>query len=84
MGLETVLWGLLTGGVTGAVWVGILALQRHEKMLARQRRLTEELQQRLDALEQVEPRLMEAEERLDFTERSLAQEAVRRPVPPAP
>ena len=71
------LWALLSGGVTGAVWVGILAWSRHEKILQRQRRLTEDLERRLEALEQVEPRLLEAEERLDFTERRLVQERER-------
>jgi hypothetical protein len=83
MGPESIVWALLTGGVTGAAWIGILALQRHERMLQRQRLLTEELQQRLEALEQVEGRLLEAEERLDYTERNLVQDAERRQARPA-
>ncbi|HEX5818340.1 MAG TPA: hypothetical protein VFY20_05665 [Gemmatimonadales bacterium] len=83
MGPEIIIWALLTGGVTGAVWIGILALHRHERMLERQRQLTEHLQQRLDALEQVEGRLLEAEERLDYTERNLVQDARHRRVRPA-
>jgi len=78
MGPQVVIWALLTGGITGATWIGILALQRHERMLARQRQLTDELQQRLEALERVDGRLLDAEERLDYAERKLAQDAVRR------
>jgi Tfp pilus assembly protein PilO len=78
---QVLIWALLTGGITGATWIGILALQRHEKMLERQRKLTDELQQRLAALEQVEGRLLEAEERLDFTERSLVRDAARQRLP---
>ena len=77
MTLQVLLWALLTGGVTGATWVGILAMQRHERMLRRQRQLTDELLQRVAALEGVEPRLLEAEERLDFTERRLVEERER-------
>jgi uncharacterized membrane-anchored protein YhcB (DUF1043 family) len=80
---QVFIWALLTGGVTGGVWIGILALERHERMLKRQRQLTEHLQQRLEALEQVEGRLLEAEERLDYTERNLVQDAQRRRARPA-
>ena len=83
MGPEIILWALLTGGITGGVWIGILALNRHERMLDRQRQLTDRLQQRLEALEQVEGRLLEAEERLDYTERNLVQDAERRRARPA-
>ena len=76
--MNVLIWALLTGGVTGAAWVGILAMMRHERMLKRQRQLTEELQQRVSALEQVEHRLLEAEERLDYSERLLVQERDRR------
>ena len=76
------IWALLTGFITGGVWIGILAMQRHERMLERQRLLTEDLQRRLEALENVDGRLAEAEERLDFTERRLVHDTAHRPVRP--
>ena len=77
-----ILWALSTAGITGAVWAGILAWQLHRRLLARQTELTDQLQQRLDALEAVSHRLAEAEERLDFAERRLAQGAPARREPP--
>ena len=82
MGPEIIVWALLTGGITGGVWIGILALHRHERMRDRQQQLADDLQQRLEALEQVEGRLLEAEERLDYTERNLIQDAERRRAKP--
>jgi predicted nuclease with TOPRIM domain len=50
-------------------------------MLDEQLLLTERLRQRLDAVEDVQGRLAEVEERLDFAERRLLQEpGVRRTV----
>jgi len=79
--VNELLWALLTAGVTGGVWVGIVLTSRHRRMLDEQLLLTERLRQRLDAVEDVQGRLAEVEERLDFAERRLLQEpGVRRTV----
>jgi hypothetical protein len=80
--VNELLWALLTAGITGGIWVGIVLTSRHRRMLAEQQELTERLQQRLDAVEDVQGRLAEVEERLDFTERRLLQEPdARRTLP---
>lgn len=80
--VNEILWALLTAGITGGVWVGIVLTSRHRRMLAEQQQLTERLRQRLDAVEDVQGRLAEVEERLDFTERRLLQEpGARRTLP---
>jgi uncharacterized membrane-anchored protein YhcB (DUF1043 family) len=72
--VNEILWALSTAAITGGVWVGIVLTSRHRRMLAEQQQLTERLQQRLDAVEDVQGRLAEVEERLDFAERRLLQE----------
>ena len=80
--VNEILWALLTTGVTAGVWVGIVLTGRHRRMLAEQQQITERLQRRLDAVEDVQGRLAEVEERLDFAERRLLQEpGVRRSLP---
>lgn len=69
-----ILWALLTAGITGGVWVGIVLTSRHRRMLTEQQQLTASLQRRLEAVENVQGRLAEVEERLDFAERRLLQE----------
>jgi hypothetical protein len=81
--LETIVWALLTGGVTGGVWVGIVLTSRRRRAAAERAALLDEVQQRVDELAYVDRRLAEAEERLDFTERLLAdrRDAARRVEP---
>jgi uncharacterized membrane-anchored protein YhcB (DUF1043 family) len=80
--VNEILWALLTAGITGGVWVGIVLTSRHRRMLTEQQQLTESLQRRLEAVEDVQGRLAEVEERLDFAERRLLQEpGVRRAQP---
>jgi predicted nuclease with TOPRIM domain len=78
--VNEILWALLTAGITGGVWAGIVFTSRHRRVLAEQQRITERLQQRLDAVEDVQGRLAEVEERLDFAERRLVQESSARRV----
>ena len=66
------LWALVTGGVTGAVWVAIVMFQRQAR-IDRGRRDLDEMDARIDELEGAEQRVAELEERLDFAERLLAQ-----------
>ena len=79
----TVAWALLSGAITGGVWVGIVLLQRIRMISERQPAELEDMRRRLDELEGVDRRLAEVEERLEFTERLLARqnEAGRLPPP---
>jgi hypothetical protein len=79
-----ILWALLTGALTGGVWVGILLMQRIRRITERQPAELEDMRRRLDELDGVERRLAEVEERLEFTERLLAKrEELRLPPPGA-
>jgi uncharacterized coiled-coil protein SlyX len=69
---HVVLWALLSGGITGAVWVAIVMFQR-QKRIDHGRRDLDALDARLDDLDNAEARVAELEERLDFAERLLAQ-----------
>jgi hypothetical protein len=66
-----VLWALAIGVITGGVWVGIV-LQRRQ--WEQQPLLHQELRNRLDGLQDLERRLADVEERLQFPERMLAKE----------
>jgi hypothetical protein len=66
-----VLWALANGVITGGVWVGIV-LQRRQ--WEQQPLLHQELRNRLDGLQDLERRLADVEERLQFPERMLAKE----------
>jgi len=80
--VNELLWALTTAGITGGVWVGIVLTSRYRRLLAEQQVVTEHLQRRLDAVEDVQGRLAEVEERLDFAERRLLQEpGARRTLP---
>lgn len=70
--MNIVIWALATGGITGAVWVAIVMFQR-QRRIDHGRRDLDELDARLEELEGAEQRVAELEERLDFTERILAQ-----------
>ncbi len=70
--MNLVLWALVTGGITGAVWVAIVMIQRQAR-IDRGRRDLDEMDARIDELEGAEQRVAELEERLDFAERLLAQ-----------
>ena len=75
--MQIVLWALLTGGLTGAVWVGIVMYQRQQR-IDHGRRDLDEMDARLDELEGAEQRVAELEERLDFAERLLTQKREER------
>ena len=70
----TIIWALLTGLITGGAWVGIVLVQRQRRLTLDQAGLRGELERRLDELEDVNTRLAELEERVEFTERVLAKE----------
>lgn len=71
--LNTILWALLTGGLTGGAWVGIVLLSRQRHLSAQHQELLEDRQRTLDELERISTRLIEVEDRLDFAERRLAR-----------
>ena len=75
---QPVVWALLTGGITGGVWVGIVLWRRQRRLETQVPAELEELQHRLDGFEGLDKRLTAAEERLDFTERRLHSENVER------
>jgi hypothetical protein len=80
--LNVVLWALLTGGVTGGVWMAILLLRRQRELVDDHAELSADVQRRLDDLNAVNTRLAEVEDRLDFAERLLSQRVDVR-LPPA-
>jgi hypothetical protein len=69
--VEVVLWALGTGGITGAVWVAIVLFGRQRRLAAEHRELLEDRQRVLDHLDGVQRRVLDLEDRLDFTERRL-------------
>jgi len=71
--LEVVLWALGTGGITGAVWVGIVLFDRQRRLAREHRELVEDRQRTLDELQAVSQRLIALEDRLDFAERRLTR-----------
>ncbi len=77
-----VIWALVTGAISGGVWVGIVLLQRIRRISERQPAELEDMRRRLDELENVERRLTEVEGRLEFTERLLAQQKEAGRLPP--
>lgn len=69
--MPVVLWALFTGGITGAVWVGIVLFQRQRRLSVKTAELLEDRQRTLDELDVLTTRMAEMEERLDFAERNL-------------
>lgn len=67
--LTLVIWAMLTGLVTGGVWVAIVLKQHQKKLADMQPELLDRIEERMAELEHLDQRLAEVEERLDFTER---------------
>ena len=77
-----IVWALLTGGVTGSVWTGIVLWRHRQRVADRHLALSGEVEDRLDELADAKQRLLDAEERLDYTERMLLRQReaqLRRP-----
>lgn len=66
------MWALLTGGITGGIWVAIVLLNRQRRLATEHAELLEDRQRTLDELEQLQARLRELEDRVDFAERLIA------------
>ncbi len=81
--LNVIVWALLTGMVSGGIWVAILLRRRSTRLSEPQPDQLEEIHRRLDELHHVDQRLAEVEERQDFAERLLTRprDAERRPPP---
>ncbi|MBC7844444.1 MAG: hypothetical protein H7099_19190 [Gemmatimonadaceae bacterium] len=60
---NTVMWALLTGGITGGVWVSIVLLANHAKLRTEQRQLGNAIEGRREELAQLERRLEAMEAR---------------------
>ncbi len=71
---QLLLWALLNGVITGGVWVGIVMLKRQRRLAREQMEVLEDVRRHLDSQEQLQERLAQLEERLDFTERLLIEE----------
>jgi hypothetical protein len=76
-----VVWALSTGLVTGAVWVGILAVARGRRVADRQA-LAAAAEQRLAELAELGDRVTEAESRVDYAEQTLLRRRAASPPPP--
>lgn len=68
-----IIWALLTGLVSGGVWIGIVVLHHQRELATYHPEILEAMQARLVELEAVADRLADVEERLDFAERLLAK-----------
>jgi hypothetical protein len=71
-------WALSTGFVTGAIWVGILAVGRGRRVADRAA-LASAADQRLAELAELRVRLTEAEDRVDYAERTLVERRAESP-----
>jgi hypothetical protein len=80
---ETIAWALLTGMITGGVWVGIVLLRHRSPRDGSEAEQLATMQRRLDELENVGQRLAEVEERLDFAERLLTRQPETQQLPPS-
>jgi hypothetical protein len=67
--ITVIVWALLTGGITGAVWVAIALRDQKRQIAELQLKLLDRLEARVDGLDLIDQRLAEFEERLDFAER---------------
>lgn len=75
---NAVIWALLTGMVTGGVWVAIVLFSRQRWLRQQYQAMVEETDRRLSELDDTHRRMAELEERLDFTDRLLRQRETTR------
>lgn len=67
--VNVVVWALLTGMISGGVWVAIALREQKQRIAELQLRLLDRMEARVDGLDLIDRRLAEMEERLDFAER---------------
>jgi hypothetical protein len=83
LGLDPILiWALLTGGVTGGVWVAIVLRGRQQRLADEQLRVVEQAEQQLEDLADVGERLAELEARLEAAEYRLVERDQAKRLPP--
>lgn len=70
---NVVIWALLTGGISAGVWAGIVLVSRKHRIADQNLQLLDEIDKRVDRLEDTDVRMTGLEERLDLTERLLTQ-----------
>lgn len=75
-------WALGTAAITAGIWLEIVLVQKHRRMVQMQERLVEMLEARLDQLDAVDKRLADTESRLEFAERMLAEARAQRQLRP--
>ena len=71
MTIELVAWALMNGLIIVATWGGIVLWSRQKRAERKQEQLEDEITRRQDALDQVNQRVAQLEERLDLSERLL-------------
>lgn len=72
--LGTAAWAIMNAFIIGAVWSGIVLWNRQKRLDREQARLENEIVRRQDQLDEVNQRVAQLEERLDFSERLLTAE----------
>jgi type VI protein secretion system component VasK len=73
-------WALMNGLIVVAVWGGIVLWNRLKRAERQQERLEDNITRRQDELDLVNLRVAELEQRLDLSERLLAQRGDQEPV----
>jgi len=73
-------WALMNGLIVVAVWGGVVLWNRLKRAERQQERLEDNITRRQDELDLVNLRVAELEQRLDLSERLLAQRGDQEPV----
>ena len=79
MTIQLFAWVLMNGVIVAATWGGILLWNRQKRAEQHQERLEDEITRRQEALDMVNQRVAELEQRLDLSERLLRSDG--QPVP---
>lgn len=80
--MQVVLWALVTGGVTGGVWMALVLLGRQRRLREQYQALLERTDDRVAEMERVQRRMMELGQRVESTEQQLVQRPHRPELPP--
>ena len=75
MTIQLFAWALMNGLIVVATWGGIVLWNRLKRTELEQERLEDDITRRQEELDLVNQRLAELEQRLDLSERLLAQRA---------
>lgn len=70
--MNTIIWALLTGVISGGIWIGIVVLRQQHELDRYDPTELAEMERRLAELDQAAARIPELEERVEFAERMLA------------